>query len=65
MGLADLVCASYDEYIDTAVRLGRDPEFRRDIRARIVSGRSALFDDVDSIRALENFLADATAPDRR
>ena len=61
MGLPDLVASSDSDYIDMAIRLVRDPDHRLHVRERLVATRGALFDDVASIRALENFLAEVTA----
>ncbi|MGH8640608.1 MAG: tetratricopeptide repeat protein, partial [Burkholderiales bacterium] len=61
MGLADLIAGSEEEYVERAVRLAQDTEFRAHVRERIAASRHALFSDSVPIRALEEFLVKATA----
>ncbi len=56
LGLAELIALSEEDYVELAVRLARDNEFREHIRERIVASRHVLFADVAPIRALEEFL---------
>jgi protein O-GlcNAc transferase len=60
MGLAELVAQTGEQYVELAVKLGQNAEYRRDVRARIVASRDVLFDDVAPIRALEGFLLEVT-----
>ncbi|MBS4095598.1 MAG: tetratricopeptide repeat protein [Sulfuricella sp.] len=60
MGLPELIADSHEEYVKLAVRLVRDGAYRDDLRRRIAKQRSVLFDDIEAVRALENFLLDAT-----
>ncbi len=62
MGLAELVAASEADYVELAVKLCRDPEYRGHLRGRIQAARSILFEDFAPIRALEEFLVGATRP---
>jgi len=64
MGLSELVTDSNDAYVELAVRLGTDIDYRNDVRRRIVGSRDVLFEDAEPIRALENFLARAVAEAR-
>ena len=57
MGIANTVAGSEDEYVAIAVRLGREPAWRRRCAARIVERRASLFDDRAPVRALEDFIA--------
>jgi predicted O-linked N-acetylglucosamine transferase (SPINDLY family) len=59
IGLQELVAGSDEEYVALAVRLCRDPEYRRRMRGRMEAGRHLLFEDVEPIRAMEAFLARA------
>jgi predicted O-linked N-acetylglucosamine transferase (SPINDLY family) len=61
MGLTELVMGTNDAYVDLAVRLGTDVDYRNDVRRRIVESRNVLFEDAEPIRALEDFLARAVA----
>ncbi len=64
MGLPELVAQSEEAYVELAVRLARDAEYREHIRSRIVASRHVLFEDMAPIRALEDFLLTATGPNR-
>jgi predicted O-linked N-acetylglucosamine transferase (SPINDLY family) len=59
MGLTELVVPSEQDYVALAVRLARDTEYRGHIRKRIAESSHVLFEDIEPIRALEAFLAEA------
>lgn len=59
IGLEELVARSENEYIELAVRLSQDSEFREQMRNRIEQNRAVLFEDESPIRALEDFLVKA------
>jgi protein O-GlcNAc transferase len=61
MGLPDLVADSDKGYVDIAVRLVKDPEYRSNVRERLAASRGILFEDLAPIRALEDFLTDVTS----
>lgn len=61
IGMHELVAASADEYVERALALARDAEYRRSVRARIERSRGVLYGDLAPIRALEAFLLQATA----
>jgi predicted O-linked N-acetylglucosamine transferase (SPINDLY family) len=56
MGLSDCIAGSEKDYIDLAVRLGTDPEYRQSMQARILDTNNVLFDDHESLREIEEFL---------
>ena len=60
MGLSELVATSEEDYIAIAVRLAQDAECRRSMRERIVETRHILHDDPAPVRALEEFLINAS-----
>jgi predicted O-linked N-acetylglucosamine transferase (SPINDLY family) len=62
IGLSELVASSENEYVDIAVRLAEDVEYRQRIRQFVTESRHVLFDDMDSINALEEFLIDVAKP---
>ena len=64
MGIMDCVAATPAEYVDIAVRLGTDQEYRESVRARIHSAAGVLFEDLDSVREFERFLLRAVGPGR-
>jgi predicted O-linked N-acetylglucosamine transferase (SPINDLY family) len=55
----DLVADDEEAYIELAVRLGRDAEWRRSVRAELAQVRDALFDDPDELVDFEDALAQA------
>lgn len=59
MGMDDWVATSNDQYVQLAVTMATDEARRRDARSRIQASRDALFDDLTTVRALEDFLQDA------
>jgi CRISPR-associated protein Csy1 len=64
MGLDELVVANAAQYVETAVRLGRDRDARRAIAARIAENRACLFERDEPVHALEDFLARAVTEAR-
>ena len=56
MGIMDCVAATAEEYVEIAVRLGTDREYRESIRARIRMAAGVLFEDLESVREFERFL---------
>jgi protein O-GlcNAc transferase len=60
MGLVELVADTEASYVELAVRLVQDAEYRKQIRRRIEVSREVLYHDTVPIRALEEFLLSAT-----
>lgn len=56
MGLEELIANTADEYVNLAVKLAQDSEYRLNIHQRIETSRLVLFNDVAPVRALEDFL---------
>jgi predicted O-linked N-acetylglucosamine transferase (SPINDLY family) len=56
MGMEDLVAADDAAYIDLAVRLAGDVQYRDAVRRTIQQRQPILFDDIACVRALEEFL---------
>ena len=65
MGVMDCVAADERAYVDIAVRLGTDRAYRDHVKRGIAEASPALFEDVDTVRALENFFSNAVARARR
>jgi protein O-GlcNAc transferase len=59
MGIEDTVAASADDYVALAVRLGREPEWRADLRRRIAAAKAIPAGDRSWLPAFEAFLAEA------
>ncbi len=62
--LTELVADSEDDYVQKVVELVEDRAYRDRVRRHIAIRRSVLIDDAASVRSLEEFLTQATAPDR-
>lgn len=56
MGMSECVANSPEDYVAIALRLGRDPAFRNEIRARILANNSVLFEDPAGLQSLSRFL---------
>jgi len=65
MGMEDLVAASPEEYVQTAVRIGTDRDYRLSLRHRIEAASAAVFDDVEAVREHERFFSEAIARSTR
>ena len=61
LGVTDTIARDKKEYVDLAVRLGQDTEWRAEIIRRMQEGHPALFQDTRSVRALEDFYQRAVA----
>lgn len=55
LGVTDTIAQSQSEYIEIAVRLGLDPDWRRDIIKRINERHDSLYNDKTCVTALEAF----------
>jgi predicted O-linked N-acetylglucosamine transferase (SPINDLY family) len=64
MGMDELIAATPEAYVSLAVRLGSDPDWRKQLRARIVDSYPGVCSDVSAVRGLEKFLVDAVAQQR-
>jgi len=64
MNLLDCVVASPEEYVDLAVRLGTDREFRAQMSIKIMAANSVLYENHAGVRQLEDFLVSAVAEAR-
>jgi predicted O-linked N-acetylglucosamine transferase (SPINDLY family) len=56
MGITETIATSADEYVDIAVRLGRDQSWREFVRASILQNRHKVYCDLESMRGLADFL---------
>lgn len=59
IGCAATVAGSLDEYVAIAARLGRDAEWRTQVRQAVACGKAGAFPDAEYVRALETFLTEA------
>jgi predicted O-linked N-acetylglucosamine transferase (SPINDLY family) len=56
MGMSELITNTEEKYIELAVNLAKDQEYRNRVSEKIIEMRDILYEDVDPIRALEDFL---------
>ncbi|MDJ0516704.1 MAG: tetratricopeptide repeat protein [Trichodesmium sp. MO_231.B1] len=59
MGIEETIASRKEEYVQIAVRLGRDAEYRQYISELIAKNKHKLYNDLETIRALEEFLLNA------
>jgi protein O-GlcNAc transferase len=59
MGVLDCVVNSAQEYIDRAVQLGTDHDYRATVKAKIAGASELLFENSAGVRELEMFLRQA------
>jgi protein O-GlcNAc transferase len=59
IGVTETIGDSVDEYVSIAVRLGRDPAWRSEIKARMARQKHRVYRDETPIAALEEFLQKA------
>jgi predicted O-linked N-acetylglucosamine transferase (SPINDLY family) len=56
IGITETIASSVDDYVATAVRLGRDTQWRAELRSRIAANKHRAYRDSACIIALEDFL---------
>jgi len=59
MGLGDLVAGDAQNYVDLAVKLANDAEYRQSVRARIHEASHVLFEDAQVVREFEHFIEES------
>jgi protein O-GlcNAc transferase len=62
MGLPELVACTEMEYVSLVMQLARDRNFRDRVRDQMRTKQAILFDDLEPIRALEQFLVSLCRP---
>ena len=56
MGVKETIAYSLDQYVEVAVKLGQDPEWRKHIGQKISVNKSRVYRDMTCIYALQDFL---------
>ena len=56
MGVTETIAKNKDEYIQIAVRLGRDKNYRQQVARQMAIAKQLLYQDLQPVRALENFI---------
>ncbi len=65
MGVEETIAATLDEYVQVAVRLGQDAEYRQYISQQVAENKYKLYGDLKPVRALEDFLLKVVNKPRR
>jgi protein O-GlcNAc transferase len=58
LGMTELIAQTIDEYVGLVVKLANDSAFQQRVRSEVVRRRAILYDDVASIRHLEDVIED-------
>jgi protein O-GlcNAc transferase len=59
LGMPDMIARTPEDFIELAIRLGSNPQARRDLRARIARDKHRLYGDRAAIEGLAQYLEDA------
>jgi len=62
MGIEDCIARTPEAYVEIAVALGRDRDRRAAVTTRLRENNEVLFDDSESVRIFEDFVARVAAP---
>jgi predicted O-linked N-acetylglucosamine transferase (SPINDLY family) len=55
MGVSDCVASSVNEYVEIAVKLGTDQEWRQEVSRKILDVNGVLFENAAAVREMEEF----------
>ena len=55
MNIHDCIAENEEDYVNIALRIGNDPQYREEISKRILENCSVLFEDISVVKELENF----------
>jgi predicted O-linked N-acetylglucosamine transferase (SPINDLY family) len=61
MQLLDCVAETPQRYVDIAVKLGTEPDYRAEIRSKISAANDVLYEDKEVVRELESFFEQAVS----
>ena len=56
IGVTECIAASQEEYVDIAIRLGTDSDYRKETESRIAEASDVLFDNRAAVRDFERIL---------
>ena len=59
IGVTETIAESEAEYVEIAVRLGLDQEWREVVRDKIIANKHLLFNDQECVKGLESFFEEA------
>jgi predicted O-linked N-acetylglucosamine transferase (SPINDLY family) len=61
MKVLDCVARSPEDYVNIAVKLGSEPDYRRAVHKKILAANHVLYEDKETVRELEEFFEKAVA----
>jgi predicted O-linked N-acetylglucosamine transferase (SPINDLY family) len=61
IGVTETIASNAEEYIQIAVKLGLDNQWRQQMRKKMEANKHKLFNDQECVKALESFLMEALA----
>ena len=65
MGIEETIASSKEDYVQIAVRLGQDTQYRQYISKLVAENKEKLYSDLKPVRALEDFLLKVLNKPRR
>ncbi len=65
MGIEETIASSKEDYVQIAVRLGQDTQYRQHISKLVAENKHKLYGDLEAVRALEDFLLKVLNKPRR
>ena len=65
IGATETVADDDATFVDIAVRLAQNIDWRRSVRQKVIEGRTRLETAVESVRAMEDFFESAVADARK
>ena len=60
MDVMDCVASSPEEYVDIALELGKNQNYRNSIKEKILSANHVLYENLGAVRELEEFFIEIT-----
>ncbi len=64
MDIMDLISNNSEQYIQLALRLANDTDWRKEISIKILENNDIFYDNIDAVRELERFFQSVTAVSR-
>jgi predicted O-linked N-acetylglucosamine transferase (SPINDLY family) len=61
MGMTECVATTPQHYVEIALKLGTNPAYRQSLATRIYQASAVLFDNYETVKALEDFLEEAVS----
>ncbi|MEM9927505.1 MAG: tetratricopeptide repeat protein [Cyanobacteria bacterium P01_D01_bin.50] len=65
IGTEETIAATKEDYVQIAVHLGKDAQYRQTISQKIADNKHKLYGDLEPIRALEEFLLKAVGKEKK